>query len=235
MRAASVMSRLAAVAIGISALLFSKAAKLEASHEGRRAGVYDDYDGSPLDHGGIRHYDGKPCIGHPTVGVGCNLDRGNARASLAAVGANYDAVRNGLVRLTEEQIDALFESDLTAAFAELHKVVADVDSLPEAVKLVLVDMNFNMGSVAGFHNMLAAIHRRDWEGMIREMIDSDWYREVPARVRSDVAFLRAGLGLDGNGSLTSEERIKLSQMIAATTEQILGVQLEPHASDHDCG
>ena len=46
-------------------------------HEGKRDCVYKD------------------TMGHPTVGIGYNLDNPGAPAAIAAVGADYDSIRSG--------------------------------------------------------------------------------------------------------------------------------------------
>ncbi|MFA5186350.1 MAG: glycoside hydrolase family protein [Patescibacteria group bacterium] len=204
------------MAIGISALLFAKAAKLETLHEGRRAHVY-------LDSKGIK-----------TVGIGLNLERGDARSALDAVGADYDAIANGHTTLSNEQIDELFRRDLTMAIAWTKKVVPEFDNLPEVIQLVLIDMTFNMGWVAlrGFPRMLAAMRSQNWEQMIAEMYDSKWFRDVPTRVNDDVRLLRAGLKLPSPVlALDDDERERIMALVALTTEQILDEHLEPHASE----
>ena len=73
-------------------------------HEGRRAKVYLD------------------TAGHPTVGIGFNLDRADAGAKLSALGLDPGAVREGAVTLTDDQVDELFEPDLATAIDELKGV-----------------------------------------------------------------------------------------------------------------
>ena len=50
--------------------------------------------------------------GHPTVGIGFNLDRSDAKQRLDAVDANYDKIRAGSVTLTDYQIRTLFNYDI---------------------------------------------------------------------------------------------------------------------------
>jgi len=186
----------------MSLVFVSKMAKLETLHEARRAHTYLD------------------SKGHPTVGIGFNLDRFGARSSLRNVGADYEAVREGVIDLTDGQIDALFSSCLSGAIGEARKSVPDLDSLPEVVQLVLVDMTFNMGSVVKFPRMIAAVERRDWEGMIAEMIDSTWYREdVPTRAKHDIELLREQLNVVPHAQeLDDTDRAKILAMVAITND-----------------
>lgn len=100
--------------------------------------------------------------GHPTVGVGFNLDRPDARRRLQGVGADYEKVYKGIQALTAEQIDSLFEQDVADAIRAARQGVDSArkwawhgktypkcttfDMLPQEAKLVAVDMAFNVGS-----------------------------------------------------------------------------------------
>lgn len=55
--------------------------------------------------------------------------------------------------------------------------------LDEPRRLVLVAMAYQLGvaGLLGFKNMLGALDRRDWLAAQREALDSDWYRQTPAR------------------------------------------------------
>jgi GH24 family phage-related lysozyme (muramidase) len=220
---------LAAAALAAT-VLWAKAAKLETMHEGRRAHVYDDKDGAPL-RDGYRTRDAMPCKGHPTVGIGCNLDRPNARMRLADVGANYDAVRMGHADLTDEQIDEIFRRDLADVFREVSRYIAGFEGLPEIVQLVLIDMSFNMGmgKLLKFERMLAAVGVSDWREMIREMIDSDWYRgATKARAKSDIELLRQAFYLDDHAQpLTTEERANVAAMAAIALDMTVADGLSP--------
>lgn len=145
-----------------------------AEHEGRRRHVYT-------------------CTaGHPSVGVGFNLDRPDARARLAAVGADFEAVRSGRADLTEEQVDRLLDVTLAEAITGASGLVAGFADLPETAQAVLVDMVFNLGAagVRKFRRMLAAVARRDWSAAAAEMEASLWFRQVGRRGRALVADMR---------------------------------------------
>ena len=60
-------------------------------HEGKRKCVYTD------------------TMGHPTIGIGFNLDASGAQQAIEKLGLNYDDVRSGAQCLTESQIMDLFE------------------------------------------------------------------------------------------------------------------------------
>ncbi len=130
--------------------------------------------------------------GKPTVGVGFNLRRADARKKLASIGADLDAVMAGRP-LTEPQIERLLDLCLEDAIAGASALVRRWPSLPVTVREVLVDLVFNMGSakVAGFPAFLAAIEAGDWSKAADELVDSRWYRQVGRRSREIVAELRS--------------------------------------------
>ena len=107
--------------------LTTSALALETLHEGRRRHVYQD------------------SKGHPTVGIGFNLDRQDASARFAALGLDYDAVKSGELDLTDAQIDRLTSIDVDDAIASAKALCPSFDTLPEQIRLVLVDQAFNLG------------------------------------------------------------------------------------------
>lgn len=147
-------------------------------HEGRRAEVYSD------------------SKGHPTVGIGFNLDRDGAEKRLKAIGLDYKAVRAGRVKLTDAQIDALYAEDVKAAAETARSILgkSTYEALNDARKTVVIDMVFNLGSAgfAKFKNMIAALQKADFAKAAREMQDSLWYGQVGYRAQDDVASMRQG-------------------------------------------
>jgi lysozyme len=132
--------------------------------------------------------------GIPTVGIGFNLHRHDAREKLEALGCDYDAVVAGAHALEEDQIDALLETDLCTAISDARQLFPNFDSLSTPRQIVLVDMAFNLGlpRLSGFRKMIAAVIAEDWNRAADEMIDSRWYREVGHRGRRNVEVMRSG-------------------------------------------
>lgn len=143
-------------------------------HEGRRSVVYVDSEG------------------HPTIGVGFNLDRGDAKTLLAWVGADYAAVMAG-APLTGDQIDRLLDRTAADAVQSLRANIPGFDELPDVVQLALSDMCFNLGwpRLRCFVRTLAAVVRQDWSAMADEMLDSLWAKQVGARAQELAAEVRA--------------------------------------------
>lgn len=65
-------------------------------------------------------------------------------------------------------------------------------SIPEQRLYVLTDMIFNIGytRVLGFKKMLAAIKRDDYKAAAKEMLDSNWARQVGNRATKLAALMQ---------------------------------------------
>jgi GH24 family phage-related lysozyme (muramidase) len=165
------------LALSMSAIpIRSSTRAFVAKHEGRRAHVYRD------------------SKGHPTIGVGFNLDRGDARKVLASVGADYDRVRAGAQDRTDAQIDALLDVALRGAVETVRAALPGFDALKPAQQDALIDMAFNLGSggFPKFQKMIAALNAGDARTAAAEARDSLWARQVgPERVADVVAAILA--------------------------------------------
>jgi lysozyme len=145
-------------------------------NEGRKPARYDD-------HKGIA-----------TIGVGFNLERGDARAKIEALGLDYDAVLAGDKELSQAQIDELLESTMAQAIEDARGVIPGFNDLTTPRQIVLADMAFNLGraGLSKFRKMIAAIAVEDWDEAAEQMIDSKWYREVGHRGPRNVSVMRTG-------------------------------------------
>lgn len=77
----------------------------------------------------------RPCVyidsvGHPTVGIGFNMDRSDARSVMSKYGINYDSVRSGKTCLTQTQITQLFNEDLGWAKPAPAKYISGFSNKP---------------------------------------------------------------------------------------------------------
>ena len=134
--------------------------------------------------------------GHPTVGIGFNLDRSDARQRLSAVGANYNAVRAGTSPLTDYQIRSLFDDDMASAVTCASSWLSSVWwKLSTDRQSAMADMAFNLGcrGLMQFRNMKAALERGDYAGAAREMRNSKWCRQVKSRCDRNIACMNGGL------------------------------------------
>lgn len=134
-------------------------------------------------HEGVKDKVYNDSLGIPTVGVGFNLTRKDARKQIEALGLDYDNVLSGSQRLSKGQMDSLLDITMDESIEAARGAVPQFDSLPENQKRVFVDMIFNMGQKKfnKFRNLKKSIGARDIEGMKREMQDSLWWNQVGNR------------------------------------------------------
>ena len=108
--------------------------------------------------------------GNPTIGVGFNLNRDDAREMLDKVGANYDAVMKG-GGITSKQADKLLEITTQEAVNYVRDAVGDA-KLANHQWRALISLAFNNPSlVANAPKLKDALRREDWaavEWEIRE-------------------------------------------------------------------
>jgi len=145
----------------------------------------------------IAHWEGRrnqtyiDTMGHPTVGVGFNLDANGAQAAIEALGLDYDQVRAGTQTLTDAQIDALLEQTVNRAVDDAHTPIPGFDNVPGDKQIVIVDMIFNLG-LAGFSKFaqtIKAINRQDWLTASQQMQQSAWFHQVGRRAQADVDMM----------------------------------------------
>ncbi|HEU4326647.1 MAG TPA: glycoside hydrolase family protein [Roseiflexaceae bacterium] len=202
---------------GDAAITRRDIADLIERHEGRRSRVYTDTEG------------------HPTIGIGFNLDRGNARARLRELGLDYQAVRSGRVELTDAQIDQLFAADLNQSIEDARDLVDNYDQLSANRQAVLADMAFNLGrnGLAQFRRMIAAVEAENWERAAAEMRDSRWYNQVGNRGPENVQLMREGGGEapDERPNGAEGERPNAAERAAATAHANANAEAQAEAAE----
>lgn len=134
----------------------------------------------------------KDSMGHPTIGIGFNLDRSDAEAKITALGLDYQAVRSGQASLTLDQVNQLFAGDVKAAAAGAASIVPGFDSLPSDAQMVIVDMVFNLGmhGFSQFGRTIQALENKNWAMAAVEMTASAWYTQTGQRSKGDVDVIR---------------------------------------------
>lgn len=135
--------------------------------------------------------------GHPTVGIGFNLDKANARKQLSSVRADYDSIRAGTATLDDYQIRSLFYSDMEDAVNCASSWLSDRawSRMSTDRKSAVADMAFNLGcaGLKKFKKMKAALERQDYSRAAAEMKDSDWCVQVGRRCVRNVDCMTEGL------------------------------------------
>lgn len=141
-------------------------------HEGRRSRTY-------LDAKGI-----------PTIGIGFNLRRPDAREKLMMLGHNIDDIMKGQIELTDEEINALFKDDVKAARTHAERFT-DLSKHPRNVQLAIIDMAFNLGPTRlnKFVKFKKALEEKDYVTAAKEMTNSNWYHQVGNRSKKLVNIM----------------------------------------------
>ena len=146
------------------------------THEGTRKAVYKD------------------TVGIKTIGIGLNLEEGQAVNKLRRIGFNDGEITElmtGKRTLLESQVEALFDISLDQAHKDVLKLVPDFDSLPFEVRKVLIDMSYNLGytRLSQFKNMLSAVEKRDYIAMGAEIKDSRYFKQLPTRANKNIELV----------------------------------------------
>jgi lysozyme len=85
--------------------------------------------------------------------------------------------------ITKNEAIYLCNNNINNTISDLRANLDYFDSLPDNVQIVLIDMCFNMGigTLLEFHNTLAYIKEGDYIEASKEMLQSQWAREVGVR------------------------------------------------------
>jgi len=85
--------------------------------------------------------------------------------------------------VSEERVNEVFNKDVETYISEAKKVFPDLETKPEEVQQVIVNMCFNMGRprLEGFKKFIKAINEELWTTASVEMLDSIWAKQVGDR------------------------------------------------------
>lgn len=159
---------------------------------------------------GVRAKVYKDSLGIPTIGVGFNLMRLDARDRLAKLGLKYEDVLLGKVELMPDQIDFLLDEDIAECLTDLKTMFVDFARFPEPVRHVLIDLRFNLGGrgLRGFPNTLSDLRNRQYSAAADRLAKSKWASQVGKRATRNIAALKSvpdGLLLEESHVGTMEE------------------------------
>jgi hypothetical protein len=117
--------------------------------------------------------------GRARVGVGFNLDSVDAIRQLREVGADYDEIICMVRGLSDEQIDGLFDQQLTEAIIRSRILVEDFDELTQVEQAGVVHFTFCL-IPAELEALRDAASNEDvggWATTEEELGNSRWYEE----------------------------------------------------------
>jgi GH24 family phage-related lysozyme (muramidase) len=135
--------------------------------------------------------------GHPTVGIGFNLDKSGAQGLIEAQGLDYQQVYNGTQELNDTQIDNLFAGDTATAQASAQSSITNFSSLTTEQQNALTDATFNMGSFSGWPNFVSAMNAGNFSKAADQLAlgsdgksPSKWVNQVGSRAKRIIAQIR---------------------------------------------
>ncbi len=85
--------------------------------------------------------------------------------------------------VSADRVNEVFNADVQLYINETKKVFPDLESKPDSIQLVLVNMCFNLGAprLQKFRKFITAINDEQWAEAAVEMMDSRWARQVGPR------------------------------------------------------
>jgi lysozyme len=145
-----------------------------------------------LQHEGTRQYSYKDRDGR-SIGIGFNLNDKDNQRILADMGYNVQNVIAGKVRLTEPVIRSLYETSVAKATKDANKWIPNLSEQPEDVQKAVIDMSFNLGAtkLGGFVKTRDAIINKDYKEAAKQMMDSNWAKQVGKRANTLSEMVRS--------------------------------------------
>jgi len=138
------------------------------------------------DHEGYRNYVYKDSLGIPTIGVGFNLTRPDARKLITKVGANFNKIVTGEEALSDQQVKDLYDICIKIAINDAQTFMPNLINQPKNIKLAVVDMAFNLGynRLSKFKNTKALILAGKYNDAANEILNSKWANQVKRRAQN---------------------------------------------------
>lgn len=136
----------------------------------------------------------KDSKGNRTIGIGFNLEDAGNKKFLKESGIDINELFNGR-KLTDRETKTLYNRSLTQAFKDAQSYDPNFAKRPEAVKMALVDMAFNLGltKLNKFVDMKRGLMNNDYNMAADEMVDSNWYKQVKSRGPRMVQVMRSAV------------------------------------------
>lgn len=125
-------------------------------------------------HEGVRLKPYRDSLGKLSIGVGRCLDT------------------NGI---SHDEAVVLLDNDIAKVTDQVQRAFPWTDFIDDTRRDVLIEMAFQLGihGLMGFPKMLAALQAEDYDEAAKEMLDSAWHKQTPARCEE-----LAGLMLKGS-------------------------------------
>ena len=109
-----------------------------------------------------------------------------------AVGRNIDP--EGVIGLSEDEIDYLLQNDIDRVYAELDTEYDWFAGLDRVRQDAMIDISFNLGQtrLRAFKNAIAGMASGDWNEAADQFMDSRWSGQVGNRAKTLTEMIRTG-------------------------------------------
>lgn len=114
-------------------------------------------------------------------------------AGFKTIGVGHRLLKNeNFSYLTEDEIDAIYEQDIKTALNDAKSLICNFDDQPMEVRLILVDLAFNLGltKLTLFEKTLDSCRSMDYITMSDELKDSKWYNQTGHRGKHHIEKLK---------------------------------------------
>jgi GH24 family phage-related lysozyme (muramidase) len=80
--------------------------------------------------------------------------------------------------ISEAEADMMRQRDIREAVQDLKSIFPAWQDIPVDIKVVLVEMRYQLGATGfrGFKNLIEAVQQQNWQRMVFEMYESNWYQ-----------------------------------------------------------
>ena len=123
--------------------------------------------------------------GRCTIGRGFNLD---ANDSTPIIGRKLKAGST----ITEEESKKLFQYMIIKTLQDLHKIFPAFNNLPNNVQYILINLHYQLGpgGLRKFKNFIKATKEGNTSGMVTELLDSAYAKQVRSRCMRLIGILK---------------------------------------------
>ena len=131
---------------------------------------------------GVKYEIYKDHLGYPTFGIGHLV-----------IDSDPEHGQEIGTSVSKDRVIEAFDKDVQIVLSDCERLYNDFNVLPEECQMIIANMMFNMGRprLSKFKGMKAGVDAQDWNKAADEMIDSNWYKQVPNRAGRLVKRMRA--------------------------------------------
>ena len=135
-----------------------------------------------------------------------------------------------------EKSEGAFRADMEEAVGHARAVIPDFDDLPTNAQVATASMAYQMGrqGLAGFEQFRAALQGGDYREAAREMLDSEWAKQTPARARRLAQMVRESEASSSPSAISElDESIRTDMDLPPRLRHVLRASLRRRAAGEE--